>query len=75
MSLKAGVTRDAAGLKDVLKLIEELDSKYGAAFPLISARLIASAALARTESRGGHYRSDFPDLGPKPVRTFLSAHT
>jgi len=75
MSLKAGVTRDAAGLKDVLKLIEELDSKYGAAFPLISARLIASAALARTESRGGHYRSDFPNLGPKPVRTFLSAHT
>jgi L-aspartate oxidase len=74
MSLKAGVTRDASGLQDVLVLIEELEAKHGAAFPLISARLIASAALARTESRGGHYRSDFPNLGSKPVRTFLSAH-
>ena len=25
-----------------------------------TARLIARAALRRTESRGGHYRSDFP---------------
>ena len=28
---------------------------------LVAARLIASAALLRTESRGGHYRIDFPD--------------
>jgi L-aspartate oxidase len=27
---------------------------------LDTARLIAEAALLRTESRGGHYRSDFP---------------
>ena len=27
---------------------------------LTAAPLIAAAALARTESRGGHYRSDFP---------------
>jgi L-aspartate oxidase len=73
MSLKAGVTREAQGLQDVLILIDELQAKHGEAFPLISARLIASAALAREESRGGHYRKDFPNLGTQAVRTFLSA--
>ena len=30
------------------------------------ATLIAAAALLREESRGAHYRSDFPDLTPGP---------
>ena len=29
-----------------------------------TATLIAAAALARTESRGGHWRDDFPDPDP-----------
>ena len=29
---------------------------------LVAAKLMIAAALARTESRGGHYRSDFPDI-------------
>jgi L-aspartate oxidase len=29
-----------------------------------SATLVAAAALKRTESRGGHFRTDFPDKDP-----------
>jgi L-aspartate oxidase len=44
----AGLIRDAEGL-------ERLRSA-----PHLLARLIAESALAREESRGGHFRSDFP---------------
>jgi len=32
---------------------------------LLVARLVATAALTRTESRGGHYRSDHPEPDPR----------
>ena len=44
----AGLVRDAAGLR---RLAES---------PHLLARLIARSALAREESRGGHFRADFP---------------
>ena len=35
---------------------------------LVVARAVVASALARTESRGGHYRSDFPDTDPAQAR-------
>ncbi|MEI9904083.1 MAG: L-aspartate oxidase [Asticcacaulis sp.] len=71
MSLYAGVVRDEAGLTALLKVIDGLDAQYPGALALINARMIAACALARRESRGSHYRRDFPaSLAPK--RTFTT---
>jgi len=60
MTAHAGVVRDANGLSNLIALIDQLESRHGAAASLLSARLIAQAALDRRESRGGHYRADYP---------------
>ena len=36
---------------------------------LASAELIVQGALMREESRGGHFRSDFPDADEEPMHT------
>ena len=41
------------------------------AAPLVAARLVAAAALGRQESRGGHFRVDYPGSNP-PERTFTT---
>lgn len=64
----AGVIRDAASLERIAQLAPDaLDSRAVAiATPpdVIVAMLVARAALVREESRGGHYRSDFPTEDP-----------
>ena len=72
MASNCGVVRNARQLGAVLNEIDALEHAHGPARTLIAARLIASAALAREESRGGHFRSDFPDTNPDPQRTFVS---
>jgi L-aspartate oxidase len=75
MTDRVGVVRDAAGLGAALDLFEDLAGHpHDAATlnALTAARFVAAAALAREESRGGHYRSDFPAADPaRARRTYL----
>ena len=71
MSRDAGVVRDGAGLTNLLAEIDGFEATHGRAGPLVAARLVAQCALDRKESRGGHYRSDFPEALP-PRRTFVT---
>jgi L-aspartate oxidase len=71
MSRDAGVIRDAAGLGRLLVEIRDLQAIHGPCPPLFAARLIAACALARTESRGGHFRAD-ATAEAEPRRTFVT---
>lgn len=64
-----GIVREAAGLRDAANRLESAHCipKENATRPQYELRnmhsvgqIIARCALAREESRGGHYRSDFP---------------
>jgi L-aspartate oxidase len=37
-----------------------------------AAKLVTAGALARKESRGGHWRTDFPKTEKTGVRTFMT---
>ncbi|MCM3692278.1 L-aspartate oxidase [Neobacillus niacini] len=72
MMERVGIVRDAVNLRkqkawlDHFKVhqIDNFDAysfeEMTQIFMLITANLITESALKRTESRGGHYRSDFP---------------
>jgi L-aspartate oxidase len=77
MTKYVGVQRSAKGLKTALAALKELDRSAGddtvLSNMILTARLIAAAALARKESRGGHYRSDYPAADPALAkRTFIT---
>ncbi|RIJ30933.1 L-aspartate oxidase [Henriciella algicola] len=71
MASKCGVVRNGKDLRELVAMIDEQIETHGPVHALQASRLIASAALAREESRGGHFRSDFPDTAPAASRSFL----
>ena len=80
-----GIIRDEAGLKKANHEIEEMYSNlargddqlayYEIINMLTAARIIVQAALWRKESRGGHFRSDYPlrdDMRGKKHMSFVN---
>jgi L-aspartate oxidase len=69
-----GILRDATGLTEATRLLQSVELERVARpsrehYELRNlhavATLIARCALAREESRGGHYRTDFPNTRPE----------
>ncbi|MBX3480498.1 MAG: L-aspartate oxidase [Caulobacter sp.] len=71
MSDGAGVVRTGQSLSRLLAVIERLRARHGAGPVLTTAALVATCALERRESRGGHFRTDYPELAPAR-RTFVT---
>ncbi|WP_300532601.1 L-aspartate oxidase [Maricaulis sp.] len=72
MSRHCGVERSQAGLWQLVELIDEIEARYGQSDAILAARFIATAALQREESRGGHFRTDYPETSPDARHTRLT---
>ncbi|GMA62277.1 L-aspartate oxidase [Alicyclobacillus fastidiosus] len=61
----AGIIRDEDSLKRGLAALNELRQEYRNSLTVCAASLLIQSALLREESRGAHYRRDFPRLDPR----------
>lgn len=67
---QVGIVRTGSGLKQAIRVLDELEAplqhprtrrEFEARNLQVAGLLVARSALAREESRGAHYRTDFPD--------------
>lgn len=72
MARFAGVERNEVGLRAALGVIQRIRTDAASDRTLanmaLTCHFIVEAALRRKESRGGHFRSDYPDADPKLAR-------
>lgn len=67
MARHVGVTRNRDGLMDALQVLGGLAAAHPSTRlenSILAARLITTAALARAETRGAQFRSDYPQADP-----------
>jgi L-aspartate oxidase len=76
MTMQVGMERDAAGLGNALATIARLERSVGGEPALLNmlatAKLVTAGALVRNESRGGHWRSDYPVTAKTGARSFMT---
>ncbi|MEI9993722.1 MAG: L-aspartate oxidase [Rhizomicrobium sp.] len=76
MTRLVGLERDAEGLVEALAVIGQVERAGGNEAALLNmtaaAKLVTAAALVRRESRGGHYRTDYPQAAPIAQRSFMT---
>lgn len=71
------IGRTDDGLRKMGRVLDELDERNAqarsahAANAILSARALVTAMLARTESRGAHFRADFPHEDPAQARPLV----
>jgi L-aspartate oxidase len=76
MARHVGLERDRTGLKTALETIAAIE-RAGAGEPSLlnmtaTAKLVAAGALARRESRGAQFRTDYPKTDAVGQRSFLT---
>jgi len=73
LSQGLGMLRERHGIERAIRGLAPLANGTGAASdPALVGLMMAVAALRREESRGGHYRTDFPDALPAAVQSSLT---
>lgn len=73
LSQGLGVLRDRHGIERAIRgLYPIANGNNAASDPALVGLMIAVAASRREESRGGHYRTDFPDTLPAAVPSSLT---